>query len=61
MLSPLKDVLSDKSKSSASEGKRWDVIENGIKSMSDVSHQMLLPVGLVRAVSFKDPRWHLGG
>ena len=39
--SALNDVLSDKSKSSAAEGKRWDVIENGIKSMSDVSQQML--------------------
>ena len=39
--SALKDVLLDKSKSSAAEGKRWDVIENGIKLMSDVSQQML--------------------
>ena len=39
--SALKDVLLDKSKSSAAEGKRWDVIENNIKSMSDVSEQIL--------------------
>ena len=41
VLSALKDLLSDKFKSSATEGKRWDVINNGIKRMSDVSQQIL--------------------